>query len=76
MVGILSQFMQKSYEAHWNAVKRVLRYFKGTQELGLKYSKVGDFKLSGYTDSYFNDDKEKGVSTSGYLMSLVSTTIS
>ena len=35
-----------------------------------------DFKLLGYRDSDFNGDKENGVSTSGYLMSLGSIIIS
>jgi hypothetical protein len=49
---------------------------KGTQDVGLKYSKVDNFNLIGYSDSYFDGDKENGVSTSGYLMSLGSTTLS
>ena len=49
---------------------------KGTQDFGLKYTKVKDFKLIGYTDSDFDGDKETGVSTPGYKMSLGSTTIS
>jgi len=75
-IGILSWFMQKSCEGHWNAAKNVLRYLKGTQELGLKYSKVRDLKLIGYIDSDFDGDKEKGVSTSRYAMSLGLTAIS
>ena len=38
VVGILSKFMQKPYEGHWAATKRVLRYLKGTQDLGIKYT--------------------------------------
>ena len=68
--------MQKICEGYWNATKRVLKYLRGTQELGLKYFKVGDFKLIGYTDLDFDGDKEKGVSSSGYVMSLRSTFIS
>jgi hypothetical protein len=37
---------------------------------------VDNFNLIGYSDSDFLGDKENGVSTSGYLMSLGSTTIS
>ena len=69
-VGILSWFIQKPCEGHWNVAKRVLRYLKGTQELGLKYSKMGDFRLIGYTNSNFDGDKEKGFLTLGYVMSL------
>ena len=49
---------------------------KGTQDVGLKYSKVDDFKLIGYSDSDFDGNKEIGVSTSGYTMSLGSTAVS
>jgi hypothetical protein len=42
VVGILSRFMQKPCEGHWSAAKRVLKYLKGTQDFGLKYSKVDD----------------------------------
>ena len=68
--------MHKPCEGHWSAAKRVLRYLKGTQDFGLKYTKVEDFKLIGYIDSDFDGDKETRVSTLGYKMSLGSTTIS
>eukprot|EP00253_Pinus_taeda_P015766 PITA_15766 len=70
VVGILSMFMQKPCEGHWSAVKRVLRYLKGTQDLGIKYTQVDGFSLIGYSDSDFDGDKETEVSTSGYAMSL------
>ena len=76
IVGILSRFMQKPCEGHWYDAKRDLKYFKGTQYFGLKYSKVDEFNLIRYSDSEFDGDKENGVSTSGYLMSLGSTIIS
>eukprot|EP00253_Pinus_taeda_P021240 PITA_21240 len=46
-VGILSRFMQKPCEGHWSAEKRVLRYLKGTQDFGIKYTQVDDFSLIG-----------------------------
>jgi hypothetical protein len=68
--------MQKPCEGHWSVAKRVLKYLKGTQDFGLRYSKVDDFNLIEYSDSDFVGDKENGVSTSGYLMSLGSTIVS
>jgi hypothetical protein len=53
----------------------VLKYLKGTQSYGIKYSKVSDFHLIGYSDSDFDGDKEHGVSPSGYLMNLGSAAI-
>jgi hypothetical protein len=75
VVGILSRFMHQPCEGHWTTTKRVLKYLKGTQSYGIKYSKVSDFHLIGYSDSDFDGDKEHGVSTSGYLMNLGSATI-
>eukprot|EP00253_Pinus_taeda_P021376 PITA_21376 len=69
-------FLQKPCEGHWSAAKRVLRYLKGTQDLGIKYTQVDDFSLIGYSDSDFDGDKETGVSTSGYAMSLGSGAVS
>ena len=68
--------MHKPCEGHWSAAKRVLIYLKGTQNVGLKYSKVDDFKLIGYSESDFDGDKETGVSTSRYTMSLGSAVVS
>lgn len=76
VVGILSRFMQKPCEGHWSTAKRVLRYLKGTQDLGIKYTQVDDFSLIRYSDSDFDGDKETGVSTSGYAMSLGSRAVS
>ena len=65
--------MHKPGEGHWFTTKRVLRYLKWTQDFGLKYNKVEDFKLIGYTNLGFDGNKETGVSTYGYTMSLGST---
>ena len=56
--------------------KKVLRYLKGTEDFGIKYTQVDDFSLIGYFDSDFDGDKETRVSTSGYAMSLGSGAVS
>ena len=68
--------MQKPCEGHWSSAKRVLRYLKGTQDFGIKYTQVDAFSLIGYPDSDFDGYKETRVSTSGYAMSLGSGAIS
>ena len=70
VVGILSRFMDHPCEGHWNVAKRVLKYLKGTQSYGIKYSKVSNFHLTGYSDSDFDGDKEHRISTSRYLMNI------
>eukprot|EP00253_Pinus_taeda_P019820 PITA_19820 len=71
-----TKFMQKPCEGHWSAAKRVLRYLKGIQDFGIKYTQVDDFSLIGYSDSDFDGDKETGVSTSGYAKSIGSGAVS
>eukprot|EP00253_Pinus_taeda_P003450 PITA_03450 len=75
-IGILSRFMQKPCEGHWFATIRVLRYLKGTQDFGIKYTQVDDFSFIRYYDSDFDGDKEIGISTLGYATSLGSGAVS
>ena len=69
-------FMKNPCEVHWYVAKIFLKYLKGTQYFGLKYTRVGDFNLIGYSDLDFDGDKETEVSTSGYAMSLGSGPVS
>lgn len=66
-VGIVSRFMEEPVYSHWKALKRILRYVKGTESLGLFYSKTEEFKLLGYTDSDWCGDIDDRKSTSGYV---------
>ena len=51
VVNTLSQFMVEPKRAHWEAAKHVLRYLRGTVELGLKYTHRNDVRLSGFIDA-------------------------
>ncbi|GAU30308.1 hypothetical protein TSUD_385290 [Trifolium subterraneum] len=69
-VGIVSRFMNKPKVSHLAAVKRILRYVKGTTECGSVFpaSDVGkNCKLVGYTDASWCGDVEDRKSTAGYL---------
>ncbi|KAK6131602.1 hypothetical protein DH2020_034616 [Rehmannia glutinosa] len=50
-VGICARFQSAPKESHMTAAKRILRYLKGCQEVGLWYPKECGFKLIGYSDS-------------------------
>lgn len=51
-VGIVSRFTERPTSMHLNAVKRILRYVKGTLNYGLVYSKgSGNYLLAGFSDS-------------------------
>ncbi|KAK6150809.1 hypothetical protein DH2020_015741 [Rehmannia glutinosa] len=51
VVGVCARFQSAPKESHMTAAKRILRYLKGSQEVGLWYPKEGGFKLIGYSDS-------------------------
>jgi hypothetical protein len=69
VVSLLSRFMHCASEVHFKAVKRIVRYIKGTLNYDIQFSCVENFKLQGYAGSdwagSFNDMK----STSGYCFS-------
>ncbi|EKU23160.1 copia ltr rider, partial [Nannochloropsis gaditana CCMP526] len=52
-VQSLGKHLQGSNEEHWIAAKRVLRYLKGTREVGLKSTgnSTGSFTLVGFADA-------------------------
>ncbi|KAK6149283.1 hypothetical protein DH2020_016808 [Rehmannia glutinosa] len=58
VVGICARFQSATKESHMAVAKRILRYLKGCQEVGLWYPKDGGFKLVGYSDSDYALDVE------------------
>lgn len=74
-VSCLSRFMANPTSQHTTAIKRVLRYLKGSRNLELTYrGELGG--LLGYTDADWGADQETRRSTSGYVFSLGSAPIS
>lgn len=69
-VSLLSRFMHCPSELHLKAAKRVVRYIKGTINYGVKYCKVQDFKLFGFSDSDWAGSLDDMKSTSRYCFSM------
>lgn len=70
-VNQVSRFINNPNEKHWQAVKRILRYLKGTIDFVITYEKTNSvFKLVGYTDSDYAGCIETRKSTSGYIFML------
>ena len=44
-MGYVSRFMEYPREDHWAAVKRLLRYIKGTVDHGIIFPKTGESRL-------------------------------
>jgi hypothetical protein len=66
-VGAVSKFNSCPTEAHLTAAKRILRYLKGTINIGLKYEITSDDNLVGYSDADFAGDLDSRHSTTGTL---------
>ena len=69
----LSKFMQNPGEKHFEALKRGLRYLKGTAHYGLVYSFAGrpaKTGVYGYYDASFADDIDTRRSTMAYTFFL------
>eukprot|EP00253_Pinus_taeda_P018932 PITA_18932 len=75
-VSLISRFMERPKEAHWQAVKRILRYVKGTKMFGILYNVSEHSHLVGYTDSDWAGSVDDRKSTSGYVFHMGSGAIS
>lgn len=68
-VSRLAEFTSNPTEDHWEALKRVLRYLKGTSDVGICYSRsLGALILSVWTDSSWGEDPDDAKSTNGYVI--------
>jgi transposase InsO family protein len=66
-VTALSQFLQNPGKSHWEAVKRVFRYLKGTQSIGLSFGGETEPSVQGFCDSDWGTDPDSRHSISGYV---------
>ncbi|CAL1385136.1 unnamed protein product [Linum trigynum] len=67
-VNKLSQFMHSPSQLHWQSVKRLLRYLKGTMHHGLRLAPVSTPSLVAFADSDWAGDPDDRTSTMGYLL--------
>jgi Reverse transcriptase (RNA-dependent DNA polymerase) len=74
VVGVASQFMEDPRHSHLKVVKRILRYVKGTEDLGLLYQKTDILELTSYVNSDWCGDIDNRKSTTGYVFFMRGTT--
>ncbi|KAE8686001.1 hypothetical protein F3Y22_tig00111088pilonHSYRG00304 [Hibiscus syriacus] len=65
-VGVVSRYMANPGKEHWNTVKRILRYIKGTSNVALCYG-GSNLLINGYVDSDYAGDLDKSKSTTRYV---------
>ena len=75
-INKLSQFMHAPRQSHWQALKRVLRYLKGTIHHGLFLNRHSPLKLSVFSDSDWGGVNDAGRSTTAYILYLGTNVIS
>ncbi|XP_019181955.1 PREDICTED: uncharacterized protein LOC109177102 [Ipomoea nil] len=75
-VNRLCQFMHSPTVDHWNLVKRVLRYVKGTLDYGLQLTPSSSTTIHAYSDSDWAGCPIDRKSTTGFAVYLGSNLIS
>jgi hypothetical protein len=82
-----SKHLQRNGPEHLVNAKRILRYLKGTVDMGIRYSVKGGSKLTGfsdsdstkllgYSDADWGGDKDTRRSTTGYVFVLAGGAVS
>ncbi|MCI36317.1 hypothetical protein A2U01_0057540, partial [Trifolium medium] len=75
-VSLISRFMESPTELHHQAVKKILRYLKGTVSYGLFYKKSERNKLVGFGDRDYVGDLDDRKSTFRYVFLLSGAAVS
>lgn len=55
-------------QVHWKRLKQILRYLRGTQDIGISFRWEKSPKLIGYSDADYANDVETRRSTTGYCI--------
>ncbi|KAJ4706252.1 Retrovirus-related Pol polyprotein from transposon TNT 1-94 [Melia azedarach] len=75
-VSVVSRFMGEPSKEHWQAVKRIFRYLKGTFDVGLIYGGDTQCLVTGFSDSDYAGDVDSRRSMTGYVFTLGSSVVS
>ncbi|KAI5329077.1 hypothetical protein L3X38_028474 [Prunus dulcis] len=77
VVNTVAQFMSAPRTSHLVAAKRILRYIKGTIDLGLTFTpQTASTRLSAYSDADWAGCPDSRRSTTGYVITLGTNLIS
>src|ERR1044072_3739745 len=70
-VSQVCKFMSKSGKQHWEAIKWILRYLRGTSDRGIMFSREQNVpSVVGYVDSDYAGGLDDRRSTTGYVFTL------
>ncbi|GKA20789.1 retrovirus-related pol polyprotein from transposon TNT 1-94 [Tanacetum coccineum] len=67
-VSVVSKYLVNSGKNHWKVVKWILKYLRGTTNVGLVYgtNRGNHVDVTGFVDSDYAKDPDKGRSVTGY----------
>lgn len=68
-VNLLSRYCENPGEAHWGALKRIMRYLKGSMNMKITYGEVSE-ELTAFSDADWASDLDERRSTTGYVFTL------
>jgi hypothetical protein len=74
-VGTMRRYMSNLGKQHWEAVKWILKYLRGTIDMTLCFKRAGMI-LQGYVDPDLAGDDESRRSTIGYVFTFCCTAVS
>ena len=74
VVGVVSNYMSNPGKQHWEAVKWIMRYLRGTSYMSLCFTSV-DLKLQGYVDANLVSDVGSRKSITGFVYTLGGTVV-
>ncbi|GJR94831.1 retrovirus-related pol polyprotein from transposon TNT 1-94 [Tanacetum coccineum] len=68
-ISIMSRYLSNPGKNHWEAVKWILKYLKGTADVGLVYGRDQGkhVDVDGFMDADYAKDPDKGRSITGYV---------
>ncbi|GBP46785.1 Retrovirus-related Pol polyprotein from transposon TNT 1-94 [Eumeta japonica] len=66
-VSTVSRFLNSHDQSHWNAVKKIFKYLKGTLSFGLCFRSNENNTLESYSDADYANDPVTRRSTTGYV---------
>nr|XP_028948036.1 uncharacterized protein LOC114820882 [Malus domestica] len=67
-INTVCQFMAKPTEVHFGAVKRILRFLKGTMQHGITFSANTEVRINAFSDADWDADLNTRRSITGYVI--------
>ncbi|XP_038885882.1 secreted RxLR effector protein 161-like [Benincasa hispida] len=76
VVSVVSRFIGQPGKKHWQVVKRIFRYLRGTSDVGPIYGNCTECLVTGYSDSDYAGDVDSRRYMTGYVFTLGGSVVS